>query len=149
MQIQKIGNQILPKNNSSEKSSQPTFCGPCKWLRNGLMAVTDGRPNISEGLDIFEKVFPKITDGEVKAIIGPMPENEAKLVNASSYGNPFVQQRENAKIIYYKGDDSFPEVITTSGFYLNPNNNSNEIVTHLVQNAKDNVSLRWDWFKNK
>ena len=95
-------------------------------------------------ISIFGNMIDKFTDSKLGVVVGKMPKEEAKLVNASSATKHFDRKSENIKITYH---DYASNEIKSSGFYVNPDESLETNLANLWQNLIDHAKSHIDWEK--
>lgn len=144
MQIQKICAQTPLKNDNfpNRKNKQTSFSGDFVFLEKELGQKMSKNPELRKVIDSFQSLIENFTDDKLGVVVGLMPKNEAKLVNASTAENPFARVAEDLKIEYhdYKTNET-----KTSGFYLNPTESENSNRANLWQNLIDHAKDHIEW----
>lgn len=132
MQIQKIWNPMLSKNNSTrEKRNQPNFSGNLYFVDHLLESITEH--NVSQKsleslaeLVKFKRLIESATYSDLDVFIWEMPPQEANTVKVRQFRKPSINKLENYKIMYH---DNKTRSIKLSGIYLEPNPKSNKRIT--------------------
>lgn len=133
MQIQKVSNPMLSKNNSiKEKRNQPNFSGYVHLLEPELEAIPE--------LKSFKKLVEEITDEKLDIFVKRMPSEEAERVKVETRTNKLITKLQNLKITYLNSDK---HTLRVSGIYLHPNKKQNKMVI-----GQNNNALRDDLLTN-